>query len=479
MIYFYPKAKTSFGGNQAIVIGGSMAGLLAARVLSDHFKKVFVIEKDPLRDTAVSRKGVPQGLHAHTLWKKGENILAEYFSGFFEDLREGGAHNIDIGSEMLMFAHGAWKQRLQNTGLSMYSMTRPLLEWNVRNRVKALPNVDFMEGYEVKSFLTDPAKTRVTGVKIAQTKQSEQEDLAAELVIDASGRGSRTPQWLEAIGFPQVAEDILKVNVGYATCIFDIPEGFKPDWKTIAIFPNPPHGKRQGYLFSIEGNRWVVSLAGEFGDHPPTDEAGYIEFARSLPATAIFEVIKNAQPATPIFSYKIPSNLWRRYDRMPKFPDGLLVTGDAVCSFNPIYGQGMSVSAMDAKTLDECLQKQTARKGQGNIAGLARLFQKKVAKNITNSWLLAAGEDSRFPEAEWKSPGFMPILNRYTGKIQVLTNHDPKVLHKFLRVMSMSTAPAMFFTPDIIFKVLTSRQKKTLPSSQFPARLVEATEAAE
>lgn len=467
------RQKPSFGGKQAIVIGGSMAGLLAARVLSDHFEKVILIEKDQFADHAAPRKGVPQGLHAHTLWKKGENILAEYFPGFFEDLMAAGAHNIDIGSELIWFAHGAWKQRLQNTGLTMYSMTRTLLEWKVRCRVKALANVHFMEGYEVKTFLNNPSQTQVIGVKIAQNKQLDQ-DLTADLVIDTSGRGSRTPQWLEAMGYARVAEVNLNVNVGYASRLYSPPEGFHPDWKTIAIFPNPPHGKRQGYLFAIEGNRWIVSLAGEFGDHPPTDEAGYLEYARSLPAPAIYEMIKDAQPVTPIASHKIPSNLWRRYDRMAKFPEGLLVSGDAVCSFNPIYGQGMSVSAMDAKTLDECLQRQAASKGQGNVKGLAQEFHKKVAKNIANSWLLATGEDSRFPEAEGNLPGFMPILNRYTGKVQALTNHDPKVLLKFLRVLSMDAAPTTLFAPGIAFKVFTVRPKKVSASSQSQAKLAAA-----
>ena len=164
---------------------------------------------------------------------------------------------------------------------------------------------------------------------------------------------------------------------------------------------------------------------------------------------------------------------------MANFPEGLLVTGDAVCSFNPIYGQGMSVSAMDAKTLDECLQLQSARKGRGNLTGLARLFQKKVAKNITNSWLLAAGEDARFPEAEWKSAGYIPLLNRYTAKVQALTNHDPKVLLKFLQVMSMNAAPAIFFTPDVVFKVLTSRQKKVSTNPQFSIKLTEVSDTAD
>jgi 2-polyprenyl-6-methoxyphenol hydroxylase-like FAD-dependent oxidoreductase len=443
--------KISFGGNQAIVMGGSIAGLMVARVLSDHFKEVIVIEKDEILANPQTRKGTPHSGHFHSLWKKGETIIADYFPGIFTDLTAEGVVCLNLGTQVATFGNNSWKPKFADPNLTIYSVSRTLLESKIRERVKAISNVKFLDDCEIKGFLTD--QNHITGLEI--NRHNATETLKADLVVDATGRGSRTPQWLEMLGYPQIEEETVKINVGYATRYFTPPENFKADWQMMLITFHPPVNKRFGALYPLEGNRWGVTLGGMHKDYPPTDDEGFLEFAKSLPTSALYEAIKNATPLTPVISHKLPSNLWRHYEKMERFPEGLLVTGDAVCSFNPIYGQGMSVSAMDALSLDLVLQKQAKQPGTGNLNGLAKLFQKQVAKNISNAWRGATGTDLRYPETEGKRTKVTAFFQWYNGRVQRLSNNNVYARKKMARVTSMAASPFSLFAPPLLIKVLT------------------------
>jgi 2-polyprenyl-6-methoxyphenol hydroxylase-like FAD-dependent oxidoreductase len=442
-----------FNGRQAVVIGGSIAGLLAARVLADHFAQVTVIERDALSDSAEPRKGVPQGRQAHGLLAQGEAIMSRLFPGLFAELLQAGSVPVDMGADVHWFQMGGWKTNLQS-GITGYGQTRPLLEQKIRARVATLPNVRILDQCEVSSLEASADGSRITGVRIMHRDGSRTgERLSAQLVVDASGRGSHTPQWLKELGYPEVEEAVIKMEVGYTTRIYRQPPGATDDWKVLMIFPKPPVETRAGVLMSIEGGRWILSLSGWHKDHPPTDDEGFLAFARSLSAPDIYNAIKDAEPLTAPVSHKVPSNLRHYYERMTHFPEGLAVLGDALCSFNPTYGQGMTTSALDVMTLDAALREQ-ARRHAGDITGVADRFRKQVAKVIATPWMLATGEDFRYPQTTGERPPGTAFLHWYVGKVHEASTHDRRVTLQFMRVMHMISSPASLFAPPIAIRVL-------------------------
>ena len=263
-------------GKHAIVLGGSMAGLLATRVLSDHFGRVSLIERDALPAQAEQRRGVPQGRHTHGLLASGRNVLEKLFPGICEALLKEGAVSHDIVRDSRWFFEGACLSR-PPSGLDGLLMTRPLLEAAVRERVLANPKVVRRDGLVVEELLADRKSVRVTGVRASG------QALLGDLVVDATGRGSRSPQWLEQLGYEKPAEDVVQIGLGYTTRFFRRkPTDFNGD--TAVVIPPTPKGKRGGVMLAQEGDRWTVTLIGHFGNYAPEDLDGFIAFARTLPA---------------------------------------------------------------------------------------------------------------------------------------------------------------------------------------------------
>jgi 2-polyprenyl-6-methoxyphenol hydroxylase-like FAD-dependent oxidoreductase len=313
----------------------------------------------------------------------------------------------------------------------------------------ARQNVTLLEECDACALAASEHHTRVTGVVLRRADQAASETLLGELVVDAAGRGSRAGAWLEALGYARAPEEEIKIGVGYTSCLLRRRADDLPGAKCALVAATPPNERRIGALFPIEGDRWMVTLGGWLGDHAPADPAGFLDFARSLPAPDVYDVLKEAEPLSEFAVHKFPSNLRRRYERVARAPDGYVVTGDALCSFNPIYGQGMSVAALEALALDACL-----RADASTLVGLPRRFYKHVSKVIDIPWQSAAGADFAYPAVEGvKAPG-TDFINRYVDRVQRAVLRDASVYAAFLDVMNLTRAPTSLFHPRILWRVL-------------------------
>ena len=432
-------------GQHAVVIGASLGGLLAARALADYYDQVTVLERDTFPPAGEQRKGVPQGRHAHGLLARGRDILEDFFPGVTQQAIDQGAVSGDIIERARWFNEGAYHCQF-SSGLQSLLLSRPRLEAQVRARLLALPNVRAIENADVLGVVASDDQTRITGVRLIRREAgSAEEILKADLVIDASGRGSRSPTWLEALGYAKPEEERVRVGVGYTTRLYrHKPEHLQGD--TAVVVPAAPQTKRAGVMLVQEGERWIVTLAGYFGDHAPTDEQGFLEFARSLPTADIYEVIKDAEPLSDLVPAKFPASQRRHYERLTRFPDGFLVFGDAICSFNPIYAQGMTVAALEAVALQECLAEGTDR--------LAQRFFRRASKVVDIPWSIAVGNDLRFPEVAGPRSPMVRFINWYMSKLHVAARHDPVVALAFQKVANLMAPPPSVLHPAVALRVL-------------------------
>ena len=429
-------------GKQAIVIGASIGGLLAARVLADFYDAVAVFERDALPDTHEPRKGVPQGRHAHGLLARGREVLDELFPGFSEDAVSQGAIYGDVVDDVLWFNYGVY---LHNTPSSLKGLliSRPMLEELVRRSVLRLPNVRLQEQTEILEPICDRIAGRVTGVR-AQSLAGATEAIDCDLLVDASGRGSKSPTWLEALGYAKPREDSIRVDIGYMTRFYRRRPEHLPGKQAVILGACRPDW-RFGVILAQEQDRWIVTLGGYFGDYAPSDDAGYIEFARGLQKPEIFEVIRDAEPLTPLTPYRFAANLRRYYEELTQFPEGFLVLGDGLCSFNPIYGQGMTVASIEALALRQCLAV-----GSQGIAGR---FFRAARPLIDIPWQIAVGSDLQHPDVEGKRPAQVRFVNWYLEKLFRAAQRDGRLATSFLEVANLLKQPTSLMDPKVAFLV--------------------------
>jgi len=439
-------------GAHAVVVGGSIAGLVATAALARHFDRVTLVERDEYPDAPISRKGTPQARHVHVLLKQGEAEIERILPGLFAELVAQGGQRVDTAGDARWFYFGGWKARFKS-GIEMVSQSRGLLEWTLRRRVLMLANTELVAG-DVSGLHSLDGK-RVSGVRLRRRGAAGEaaEVLSADLVVDASGRGSRMPTWLEALGCPAPPESEVKVDVGYATRFYKRTNAPR-DWTALLCHPRHPD-TRCGVLLPVEDDRWMLTLVGWFGDHPPGDDAGFLAWSGSLAVPDLYDAVKSAEPVSEIALHRFPSNRRRHYERLEALPDGVAVLGDAACSFNPVYAQGMAASALGAAELDRCLAERAARGGDP-LAGFSREFQRRLARVTDAPWLLATGEDFRSPHAVGERPRWMPLLAWYTARVHELTWRDPFAARRFLEVMHLVKRPSALFHPWIALRALVS-----------------------
>jgi 2-polyprenyl-6-methoxyphenol hydroxylase-like FAD-dependent oxidoreductase len=466
-----PEARPA---DHAIVIGGSMAGLVAARVLADHFPRVTIVDRDRFPAEPLPRAGVPQSRHVHVLLLGGKRTLEDLFPGLDAALAADGAPSMDLLGEFLVLGLGGWNCRFPSPYV-MRTCSRPLLEWHVRRRLAAHPAIRFLEATRVVGLLADARTGRVTGVRVQPRgeESAPEQALDAALVVDAGGRDSRAPQWLQALGYQAPRETIVNSFLGYASRVYEPPPGFQARWKGAMLVAKAPDNRRGGVLWPLEGGRWIVTLIGIAHDYPPTDDDAFLAFARSLRSPLIYEAIKDARPLTPIHGYRRTENRWRHYERLDRWPDGFVVLGDAACAFNPVYGQGMTTAALGAARLDRCL-----REARGD-AGMARRFQRELARVIATPWLMATGEDFRWSTTEGGQRSLqMRLLHRYIDQVLILNTQSTTACATFSQVAHLIDPPASFFKPRMLTQVLgrpvlaaiTGRRRRDVPDATAAPR---------
>ena len=462
--------KTKF--KRAVIMGGSVAGLLTARVLSNHFEQVIILERDAVNSLPEPRKGQPQARHLHGLLATGLQVMTRYFPDLPQALQENGAIMADFAESMQWWAFGGYRKRFK-MGVQATLMSRPLLEHLVRERVLALPNVSLIDNCAVLGLATDTVKPLAAGISGKQIHGVEveyrdgrqpNETITANLVVDCTGRGSRSSQWLQELGYDAAPESKVTVNVGYATRVYRRNTADPRGRNWILVTPEAPKENRFGGLFPIEGDRWICSMGGWLGDHAPLDEAAFLEFARSLPAPDIYNIIRQAEPISEVMPHKFPHSLRRHYEKLRRFPAGYLVLGDAISSFNPTYGQGMTSASLQAAELDALLA------NRSSLEGLAQAFFQRAAKVIDTPWQLAVGEDFRFPQTSGTKPPGTDFINRYVAKVHRATLYDEVVGEAFLKVMNLMAPPPSLFHPRSVWRVLRAkRPSETAVSNLQPS----------
>ncbi|XXF79095.1 tryptophan 7-halogenase [Myxococcaceae bacterium GXIMD 01537] len=435
---------------RAVVIGSSMTGLMNARVLSEHFEQVVVLERDVLPNGPEPRKGVPQGRHIHVVLESGKKVLESLFPGLFQQMRQEGAEVIDMGRDFAWHHFGVWRPRYMS-GIEMVLCTRVFLDWHVLRRVRELPNVTLREGCSVEGLLTDASGGRVTGVRVTGPEGAEL--LEADLVVDASGRGSHVPRWLEALGHGRPEEEQVGIDLAYTTRLYERPESEVGAWKMLIEYPRPPDSCRSGFISHVEGGRWIVSLNSYFGDSAPRDDASFLEFARSLPRPELYEALRKARPLTEPVTHRIPSSRWLHYERMEHLPDGLAITGDSVCSFNPIFAQGISVASKGVQLLAECLREHAAR-SPGDIRGLSVRFQRRLPDVIRVPWFLATTLDLQYPQARGTRVFGLGLLQWYVARFMEATSLEPRLYHQLNQVLHLKSGLGALLQPSVALRVL-------------------------
>jgi len=439
-------------GKQAVVVGAGMGGLAASGALADCFERVIVLERDTLPMDTVDRRGTPQGRHLHGLLAGGQRALESLFPGFSAALQDAGAVPLRVAVDIRYENPGYDPCPPRDFGWSIYSMSRPLAESVVRRQLTQRANVNLRERCRVEAIVTAGAggAAKVSGVRFTEGAGAA-ETLPAELVVDASSRGALTLATLQSSECPIPMESKIGVDIAYATTVFAIPEEPPGDWKSVYTLPLAPDGSRGALMMPIEGNRWMLTLAGAHGDVPPGDFDGFMDFAAQLRTTTIHRAIKGARPLSGVARFALPESTRRHFDLLDAFPRGLIPIGDAICRFNPIYGQGMSVAAQEACVLRSIL---AARARAGDpFDGLAATYFAAIQDTIDTPWATAAVADFIYPKTRGERPPDIEKTLKFGFALNRLAACDADVHRLMFEVRHLLKPRSVYRDPALVERV--------------------------
>jgi len=394
-----------------------------------------------LPEQVSARKGVPQGTHAHLLLDRGRGAIEGLLPGIIDDLRQNGARDVDLGHQFWWYHGDHWKIRC-DMPYRMWVQTRPFLEHFVRGRLAALPNVEIRGETEVRAPVLE--EDRVTGVEVHDREGTEV--LPCTLFVDASGRGCRSRGWLRERGYGEPREQSTWLDLCYATRLYRRPPDASDEWLCRIIYGKRPVDRRHGLVFTVEDDTWMFSLSGYGGDHPPADPEGFEEFARGMSRPDLYELMRRAEPISEVWRYKVPSQRWLRFDQLRRLPKGYAIVGDALCSFDPVFGQGITIGALEAELLDRRLER------HGELDALA--FARDCAGIILEPWLIASIEAFRYPHAQGDRPPAVGLMHRLLDRVYIRCAVDPVVYRAFLGVMQMHRSSLSMLHPRVLLRLL-------------------------
>lgn len=435
--------------------GAGISGLLSARVLSESFDLVSVLDRDSLPEGPAERKGVPQSRHLHSLATKGSELLEGFFPGLDAELAGEGCPLVDQALDTVTDTPEGRLPRFPS-GVTMRAASRDLLEWRIRRRLEDLPNVRFVERSEVAGLVPEDRR-KLAGVVAKDRDGGSETFVGADLVLDASGNASKAPDWLREIGYEAPEETVVDARLGYSTRWYEVPRDFGGDWKSLAVLPGWPDAPRGGSLRRVEGDRWTAVLVGVGGDYPPTESEAFERFARSLHSPAIHAAIEDAKPISPAYGYRRTANRKRHYERSD-LPENFLVAGDAACVLNPTYGQGMTAAALSAAALKGVLE------GRGP-SPLSRRFHREQARAVSPAWTTSTSSDRQWSAASVKELGAVRrLLHRVSGEVMRRATEDEATAKSLLEVKNLTAHPASLARPRILVPALArslARQRAT------------------
>ncbi|WP_407698933.1 FAD-dependent oxidoreductase [Streptomyces katsurahamanus] len=432
-------------GTRAVVLGGSIAGLFAARVLADAYDEVLIVDRDALVGVDGPRRSAPQGRHINGLLARGQQIMEELYPGITEELFADGVPTGDLAGNVRWYFNGK-QLKQQSAGLVCVAASRPMLERHIRERTEALPNVVFIEEHDILGLETTPDRSRITGARVQRTGGGEEEVIEADLVVDATGRGSRTPIWLEELGYGRVEEERKKIGLGYVTQHYRMLAD--PYHGDLSINPAASPQVPRGAIFTkTDGDRVELTTYGLLGDHPPTDQKGLYDWLKTLAVPDIADALQHAEPLDEPVAFRFPTTLRRRYEKLTRFPDGLLVTGDAITCFNPIYAQGMTVSALCALTIRDHLH-------TGASPQPLQYFRDLAHDVIDPPWEMTNMVDLSFSGVKGDRTAQVRMGQIYLKLVQKAAVVDGEVTAAYMKAAGLVERPDSLMKPALVLRVL-------------------------
>ncbi len=444
--------------SHAIVIGGSMAGLCAARVLSGFYDRVTVIDRDSYPVGAHERPGVPQSRHVHALLMRGRIELENLFAGFEQRMLEQGAIEINFGLDFAALRADGWSERAPNRLTTLFA-SRVLIEATARELLRRTTNLELIEKAEAIGFEAARGEApRVTGVKVVPRDGAVAYSLTGDLVVDASGRATKVPAWLTALGLPAPSEEVVDSHTGYASRWFQgHPERRPREWWWKGAWIDPVAGATPigGVMFPVEGERMIVTLGGVGGHYPPSGESEFMAMLEKLRSPIIAREAALSDPLSGVYSYRQMANRWRHYEKWNARLDGFVALGDSVCAFNPIYGQGMTSGALSSLILGDIL----AKSGIADVE-LPRKFFAAQARFQSEPWGLSTGVDFRVPGVEGHRPFISRLLDPIMGRLFEVQVDDPAIAERLGEVVNMVKPPSALFELPFLGRIATAWAKR-------------------